>query len=188
MMKIAAAVSWARMIRLNLSCLRSRRLFASSRHRFPVNLLRSRRQALLVGIRPDQASIDREAVTAYKPGLHAALYSRFEQLPQEVAVAEAAVAVLGKGRVIRNGPFQAEPAEPPVGEVQVHLLAQPALGADAEAVTDDEHADHQLRVDRGPPHLDLPGESGEPVCRFYAAASKTQGLWKPSEECRRIGL
>lgn len=35
--------------------------------------------------------------------------------------------------------------------------------------------------------LDLPGQSGEPVCRFYAATSKTQGLLKPSEECRRIG-
>ena len=33
------------------------------------------------------------------------------------------------------------------------LLAQPPLGADAERVTDDEHPDHQLGVDRWTPGL-----------------------------------
>ena len=32
----------------------------------------------------------------------------------------------------------------------MNLLAQPSLGADAEAVADDEHANHQFRIDRGP--------------------------------------
>ena len=44
--------------------------------------------------------------------------------------------------------LEAEPAEPAIGQVQVDLLAQPSLGADAEAVADDQHADHQLRIDR----------------------------------------
>ena len=43
-----------------------------------------------------------------------------------------------------------EPTKPPVGEVQVHLLAQPPLGADAKAVAHDQHADHQLWIDRRP--------------------------------------
>ena len=33
------------------------------------------------------------------------------------------------------------------------FLAEPALGSDPEAVADDQHPDHQLRVDRGPPDL-----------------------------------
>ena len=45
---------------------------------------------------------------------------------------------------------EAEAAEPAIGQVQVDLLAQPPLRADAKAVADDQHPDHQLRVDRGP--------------------------------------
>ena len=35
----------------------------------------------------------------------------------------------------------------------MNLFAKPALGADAHAVADDQHADHQLGIDRGPAHL-----------------------------------
>ena len=42
-----------------------------------------------------------------------------------------------------------EAAEPAIGEMKLDLLAQPALEADAIAVADDEHPDHQFRVDRG---------------------------------------
>ena len=45
---------------------------------------------------------------------------------------------------------EAKPAEPAIGEVEMHLLAQPPLGADAEAVADDQHPDHQLGIDRRP--------------------------------------
>ncbi len=34
----------------------------------------------------------------------------------------------------------------------MHLLAQAPLGADAEAVADQQHADHQLGINRGPSH------------------------------------
>ena len=43
--------------------------------------------------------------------------------------------------------------KPAIGEVQVHLLAQPALGVNAKAVADDQHPDHQFRVYRGPTYL-----------------------------------
>ena len=39
--------------------------------------------------------------------------------------------------------------QPAVSQVQMHFLAQPALGPYGEAVTDDQHPDHQLRIDRG---------------------------------------
>ena len=37
--------------------------------------------------------------------------------------------------------LKAEPAEPPVGEVQMHLLAEPPLRTDAEAIAHQQHAD-----------------------------------------------
>src|SRR6266478_5094279 len=45
--------------------------------------------------------------------------------------------------------FEFETAEPAIAEMKFDLLAQPPLEADAIAVADDEHSDHQLRVDRG---------------------------------------
>ncbi|KJU80114.1 hypothetical protein N619_06380 [Ectopseudomonas oleovorans] len=45
--------------------------------------------------------------------------------------------------------FQTQPAEPAIGQVQVHLFAQLPLGTNAIAVADDQHAHHQFRVNRG---------------------------------------
>ena len=53
--------------------------------------------------------------------------------------------------------IEAEPAEPAIGQVQMNLLAQPPLGADAEAVADDQHPDHQLGINRGPADLAVEG-------------------------------
>jgi len=50
--------------------------------------------------------------------------------------------------VVRNGVIEVESAEPAIRQVQADLLTQPALGSNAEAVADDQHADHQLRIDR----------------------------------------
>ena len=38
--------------------------------------------------------------------------------------------------------------EPAIGKVEVDLVAQPPFGANAEAVADNKHPDHQLRIDR----------------------------------------
>jgi len=40
-----------------------------------------------------------------------------------------------------------------ISEVEVDLLAQPSFRADAEAVADDQHPDHQLGIDRRPPEM-----------------------------------
>jgi hypothetical protein len=55
----------------------------------------------------------------------------------------------------------------------MHLLAQPPLRADAHAIADDQHPDHQLGIDRGPPRLAViraqvlaePTQIDEPVDR-----------------------
>jgi hypothetical protein len=75
---------------------------------------------------------------------------RLEDVAEEVAVAEPSVPVLGEGRMVRDRVRQVEPTEPPVGEVEMDLLAQPPLRADAEAVAHEQHPDHQLRIDRRP--------------------------------------
>ena len=51
--------------------------------------------------------------------------------------------------MIRYLVFEFETAEPAIAEMKFDLLAQPPLEADAIAVADDEHSNHQLRVDRG---------------------------------------
>src|SRR6185437_4176400 len=84
---------------------------------------------------------------------HTAPNHRLEHLAQQVGITEAAVARLRKGRVVRNLAVEAETTEPAIGEVQVHLIAQPPLRADAKTVADDQHANQQLRIDRRPSYL-----------------------------------
>ena len=103
------------------------------------------------GVRADHAGVDCEALTADDPPGHAAAHRRPEEAPQRVAVAEAAVPVLGEGGVVRHPAVQPEAAEPAAGEAQVDLLARPPFGADAAAAADQRHADRQLGVHRWTP-------------------------------------
>jgi hypothetical protein len=57
--------------------------------------------------------------------------------------------------VVGHLAVEPEPAEPSVREVEVDLLAQPLLRADAEAVADDQDPDHQLGIDRRPPEMTI---------------------------------
>jgi hypothetical protein len=69
--------------------------------------------------------------------------------------------------VIRNLVVKIEAAESAIGEMQFDLLAKPPLKADAVAVANDEHADHQLGVDRWPPDLAIEGRQLLPELRQY---------------------
>jgi hypothetical protein len=89
----------------------------------------ARHRTLTVDIGADQAGIDREAFYPHQSFSHAALDGHLEELAQQVAVAEPAVPVLGEGGVIGHRPLEIEPAEPAIGEVEMHLLAQAALRA-----------------------------------------------------------
>jgi hypothetical protein len=126
---------------------RTRRRVGIDRRRVPV-LAGGR--ALLVRIRFDQAGVDREPLAADEPLRDAPAHRRLEDVAEQVAVPEPSVPVLGEGRMVRNPIRQVQAAEPAVRQIEVDLLAKPSLRADAEAVANEQHPDHQLRIDRGP--------------------------------------
>jgi hypothetical protein len=78
-------------------------------------------------------------------------HNGLEQLAQKIAVAEATVSAFCESRVIRHLAIQAQTAKPAISEVQVNLLAQPALRPDAIAIADQQHPDEQLRTIDGRP-------------------------------------
>jgi hypothetical protein len=123
---------------------------ARRRHRFPIHPFGRAGRALLVGIRLDQAGICRETLTTNEPFRYAAGDGCLEPFTQQIAVAEVAVTVLRETRVIGHVSFEAEPAKPAIGQIEMDLLAQEPHGTDAHAVADDQHPDQQLRIDRGP--------------------------------------
>jgi len=103
----------------------------------------------LAGICRDHTGIDGEAFTADQARSHALPHHMLEQPPEQVAVAEAPVPVFGERGVVGNVALETEPAEPAIGQIEVHFVAQAPLGANGEGVTDQQHADHQLGIDRG---------------------------------------
>jgi hypothetical protein len=72
------------------------------------------------------------------------------------------MSVLGKSRVIRHCPIQTEPTEPPVGQIEMNLIAQAPLRSDAETVTDQEHPDHEFGIDRRPTDAAVEGSQVPP--------------------------
>ncbi len=53
--------------------------------------------------------------------------------------------------MVRHSVVEPQAAEPAVGEVEMDFVAQPAFGANAVAVADDQHPDHQFQIDRRTP-------------------------------------
>jgi hypothetical protein len=117
----------------------------------------ARTAGLTIGISADQTGVDRKPFATHQPLGHAARDRCLEQAPQQVAVAEPSVPVLREGRMVGHVAVQPQPAEPAIGQIQMHLVAQPPLRPDAHAIADDEHPDHQLRIDRGATRLAVEG-------------------------------
>jgi hypothetical protein len=67
--------------------------------------------------------------------------------------------------MVRHVTVEAKPAEPTIGEVQMHFLAEPPLRADSKAVADDQHSDHQFGIDRRPPDRAVEGSEVSPNFR-----------------------
>jgi len=107
---------------------------------------------LPVGLGLDQAGIDGKALAADQTFLDATAHHRLEQAAQQITLAETPVAVLREGRVIGHLAIEAKPTKPAISQVEVHLLAQPSFGANARAVTNQQHPDQQLGIDRRPTH------------------------------------
>src|SRR4051794_21180320 len=106
----------------------------------------TRRAAASAGICLHHTGIDREAFTTHQTLAHAALDNAFEHVAKGITVTKATMSILREGRMVRHHIFETQAAEPAVRQVQVNLLTQAAFGADPEAVSDDQHADHQLRI------------------------------------------
>jgi hypothetical protein len=81
---------------------------------------------------------------------HAAPGHGLEQLSQQIAIAEAAMPILGENRVVRYLAVEAQPTEPAVSQVQMNLLAQPLFGTNAVAVANQQHPDEQFGINRRP--------------------------------------
>ena len=64
--------------------------------------------------------------------------------------------------MIRDVAVEPQAKEPAIGKVEVDLVAQPPFGANTEAVADNEHPDHQLRIDRGPSDIAIVGPQVRP--------------------------
>ena len=96
-------------------------------------------------VRHDDTGVDREGFAPDDPFLHAAPHNGLEQLAQKIAFTETAVAVLGKGRMIGNVAVEPQPTKPAIRQIEVDLVAQPTLRANAKAIANNQHPHHQLR-------------------------------------------
>ena len=52
--------------------------------------------------------------------------------------------------MIRHLAVQTEPTEPAIREIEMDFVTESPFGTDAHAIADDQHAQHQVGVDRGP--------------------------------------
>jgi len=75
------------------------------------------------GIGLDHARIDCKAFGTNQPFTHATLEHSLKDMAEGLALAKATVPVLGKRRVLGDCVLKSQPTEPPVRQVQVHLLA-----------------------------------------------------------------
>jgi len=99
---------------------------------------------LLVGIGLDQTGINSKTFATNQSLVDAALNNTLKDAAEEIALTKSAVTVLRRRALVRHLTVEVQLAEPAKGEVQMNILAQPALGPDAIPVTDDQHADHRL--------------------------------------------
>src|SRR5215475_2854678 len=78
-------------------------------------------------------------------------------MPKRIALAKTAVPIDRERRMVGHLVVKLEATKPAIGKVKLHFLAQPALRADAVAVADNQHPDHELGVDRRPADFAVEG-------------------------------
>jgi hypothetical protein len=85
------------------------------------------------------------------------------------------MAVRREGRAVGNAVGQNKAAEPAAGEVETDLFAKTALGPNAVAIANDQHPDHELRIDRGPPHgAVVGGKAAAQILQIDEAVDRAQ--------------
>jgi hypothetical protein len=63
---------------------------------------------------------------------HAATHHRLKQVPKNIAITEAAITVLGEGRMVRHDSAEIQSAVPSIGQVQMDVLSQTPLRPNAK--------------------------------------------------------
>jgi hypothetical protein len=81
-------------------------------------------------------------------GSDAGLNHALEYLSEDVIVAEPFVARPRECRVIRQSVLDAQTAKPSVGQIDLNLTPQGSFRTDSEDIADDQHPDHQDRINR----------------------------------------
>src|SRR5664279_2846178 len=104
----------------------------------------------LLGISLDQARIHGKPFAANEAGCDTSLDHTLEYLTKDAAVAEALIASTRERRMIRDFVLDAELAKPAIGKVHLYLTTQQPLGSQPKNIADDQHPDHQHRINRGP--------------------------------------
>src|SRR6516165_3657534 len=96
----------------------------------------------------DNAGIHGKPLALDKTGIHARPDYSFENLAKNIALAEPAMTIDRKSRMIGNIVLEIEPAKPAIAKVQFDFLAQLAFRTDPIAVTDNEHPQHEFGINR----------------------------------------
>ena len=97
----------------------------------------------------DQDYIGRKRFAAHKPSRDTHCYHALKYPPQSIALAEAFVPGSAEHRMIGNLIFDTELAEPAIGQINLHLRAQPPLRTQCKHISHQQHPDHQNRINRG---------------------------------------
>jgi hypothetical protein len=118
---------------------------------------RARNRPLLVGVRRNQAGIHRKTFSPDQSGCNTGLNDTLEDLAEDVTVTKPFIAGTRERRVIRNLVLNAQAAEPAIRQIDLDFAAKHPLRADRERVADDQHPDHQHRINRRPANLGIIG-------------------------------
>src|SRR5215472_16092311 len=76
-----------------------------------------------------------------------------EQLLEQLRFLKPSVPVLGERGVVRNLLIEAQPGEPAPCQMHAQFFYQPALAGNAVQITDQQNAQQQLGINRGPSGL-----------------------------------
>ena len=101
---------------------------------------------LATGIGLHDARINSKSFTSHQTFSHTTLQYQLKQMPKRITLTKPSMPVLGESGMVRHLAFQAQPAKPPLGQIKVHFLTQAPLRADAVAITNDQHTDHEFGV------------------------------------------
>jgi hypothetical protein len=110
----------------------------------------ARSPLLLVHIRFDQARIHRKRIASDQPSCDAHRHHVLENPAQGITLTEAFMPRTAKYRMVGDTVFDTELAEPAICKVHLNLGADPPLRADRKHVPNDQHPDHENRINRWP--------------------------------------